>query len=385
MKHLEEGSKANPIDVDSITKQIGTKVNPVNLVGEPPQKLEHFSPHKKLPTQPSTLELWKTVNGFENFQDGVKYSTLKKLYETIIGGKLPSTKKSVIQKNTILNDLINTNQDFSDIVIKFSKDNPGASKKNINDILEMYLDNVSQSRPQAESSSSVKQENDGLNDKQPGLYNFEVDKLMNRYKNRGFLGVYPIDELNKIMKPKNNHPSYSFILNNMPHNVKIGHFIAVKMEPRVLEYYDPLENKPKMEFMKSIASVLKRLGIKLPVQFKINKIRFQSSTSDNCGYFSMRFLQRRYSGENFKDASGFTRFMGIRDSERGIRKYRHKISEFGTLQKSGSIVDQFVVGMPVELHLRGTDDLTGENKKMSFCGPETKLKERLNPDNTWKP
>ena len=355
LKHLEEGSKANPIDVDKIAIKKENK----------------------------TIEQLKIINGFENFRSEIRYETIKKLYDEIIGGFLPPSRKGVSTKDMLFNDLINHDEKFADTVVSFSNDRPDADKQEIDEILNLYLKHNVYDQPL--SPSNIKHESGtGLNDNQPGLYNFEVDKLMNKYKNKRFLGVYPIDELDKIMKPKHNHSSYSFILNNEPHNVRIGHFIAVMMKPGVLEYYDPLANKPKRQFIQNIINVMRKLDIKLPVQFKINKIRFQSSISDNCGYFSMRFLQRRYNGEDFKDASGYTRFMGIKDSERGIRKYRHNIEEFGTLQKGGSIVDQFVVGLPVELHLRGTDDQTGENKKMSYCGPGTRLNERLNPDDTWK-
>jgi hypothetical protein len=56
-----------------------------------------------------------------------------------------------------------------------------------------------------------------------------------------------------------------------------------------------------------------------------------------------------------------------------MKPYRYMI------KKGGDIVSSVISKVPVELHLR---DLKG--RKFSFCGPNTKLDERLNPDDTPK-
>ena len=48
-------------------------------------------------------------------------------------------------------------------------------------------------------------------------------------------------------------------------------------------------------------------------------------------------------------------------------------------KKGGDIVSSVISKIPVELHLR-----TLKGKKYSFCGPNTNLTERLNPDDTPK-
>ena len=276
----------------------------------------------------------------------------------MIGGQLPPHRKGVSQKDVLIDDLINHDKAFARRVLEFSKINPSADKNEVDANLNSYI-NIITNMPL--HKSPIKREMGyGLVDSKPGLYNLEIDKLMSKYNNKGFLGVYPINQLSYIHLPSNKHSSYSFILNNIPHNVKMGHFISVMISPGKLEYYNPLGMNPKREFMRLIGSVMRKLKIKLPVQFKINQIRYQSTRSSNCGYFAMRFLQRRYEGEDFKTASGFTRYMTIRKSEKSINKYKDKIKEFGTLQKRSGIADDFIVGMLFELHLRGTNDVTGK-------------------------
>src|SRR5580692_2205558 len=50
-----------------------------------------------------------------------------------------------------------------------------------------------------------------------------------------------------------------------------------------------------------------------------------------------------------------------------------------SLKSGGDIVSSVISKIPVELHLR-----TLKGKKYSFCGPNTNLTERLNPDDTPK-
>ena len=58
---------------------------------------------------------------------------------------------------------------------------------------------------------------------------------------------------------------------------------------------------------------------------------------------------------------------------------RSKKNKFIKLKVGGDIVSSLISKIPFELHLR-----TLKGKKYSFCGPNTNLKARLNPDNTPK-
>lgn len=55
------------------------------------------------------------------------------------------------------------------------------------------------------------------------------------------------------------------------------------------------------------------------------------------------------------------------------------VSSGRRVQAGGSIADKFISALPVELHLLGTDELTGKTRKSQFIGPGTKLDKRLGP------
>ena len=53
-------------------------------------------------------------------------------------------------------------------------------------------------------------------------------------------------------------------------------------------------------------------------------------------------------------------------------KCEHRKTAFVGKQFGAGIVDKFIENLPVELHLLGTDEADGKNKRVQFCGPSTK-------------
>ncbi len=156
---------------------------------------------------------------------------------------------------------------------------------------------------------------------------------MKKYSKKGFLGVFSINQLGNINP--GNKKEISFILNIVPSNVKIGHFVSVIINANrdVLEYYNSLAYSPSKIFIEEIKQVLEKMGMKpAETQLKINLLRNQRINSSNCGYYAMLFLLKRFKGESFKDASGFNKFMGILESEKKIRKFKSHIKQFGTIE-----------------------------------------------------
>ena len=144
---------------------------------------------------------------------------------------------------------------------------------------------------------------------------------MNRYKKYGFSRVYSIDHLNQLpVDPRKS--SMSFILNIMPSTVKFGHWVAIYMTKQNLEYYDPLAQEPSPAFLHQIKPILDKWNADNALQFKVNKIRFQRTNSNNCGYFSIKFLVDRYNKLPFKECTGYTKLVESIKGEREIKKFK---------------------------------------------------------------
>jgi len=179
-----------------------------------------------------------------------------------------------------------------------------------------------------EDSLEEGQQGEGKGD--DGLWNHEIEHLMRKYKKKGFKGVYPIDHLNKIPF-KRSDKVVTFVMNTSPSNVKEGHWVAIRMDPDTLEYYDSFGEKPPKKFVKAMKQLMKKWSPENLIQFKINRVKFQRSNSDNCGYFAMKFLDDRYKGNTFKESTGFERLSKVIKGEKEIRTFKERVKEFNSL------------------------------------------------------
>jgi len=250
----------------------------------------------------------------EDFVTESPHKVLVRLHKNIFGassttGSKTDGSKGKKSKKEILEEISIKYPNLYDYINKHVDENP-------EDVLTDFVN---------------EQKGDGLTNGKAGLYNFEVAELMKKYATKGFLGAYSIDQMSKIHP--DNRDKISFILNVQPSYIKYGHFVAVMIskDSNTLEYYNPLGDPPSKRFVKQIKKILAKMKFRKAVQFKINRIRFQSYKSSNCGYFSIKFLVNRYDGQSFREASGYDHFINIMHSEQEIRKFKKHVQNFGYL------------------------------------------------------
>lgn len=97
----------------------------------------------------------------------------------------------------------------------------------------------------------------------------------------------------------------------------------VRVTLDVVEYYNPFGMRPSLKMLSAIKKVI---GRRAKRQFKMNRIQDQSITSQNCGWFSMKFLDDMAAGKHFKEVTRFNKL-----GEKEIAKYKLKYKAFGTL------------------------------------------------------
>ena len=59
-------------------------------------------------------------------------------------------------------------------------------------------------------------------------------------------------------------------------------------------------------FVKDIKPFIDKINPSVYLKFKINRIKHQSVSSENCGYFAMKFLMDRFNGKPWQDGSGYS-------------------------------------------------------------------------------
>ncbi|DAC81604.1 TPA_asm: adenain+ [Physarum slime mold MELD virus] len=148
------------------------------------------------------------------------------------------------------------------------------------------------------------------------LSNVQIEQLMKDKPN--WCGIFSIDTLPDFGKDFIGN----FIVNTSPiTNPAVGHWVAVRVDPDTIEYYDPLGLKPTPLMYSELKRALAfGTGKK---QFKINHMQDQNIHSNNCGWFAMKFLNDRARGRKWIEATGFNK-LGEKEIENYKQKYDFK-------------------------------------------------------------
>lgn len=141
-----------------------------------------------------------------------------------------------------------------------------------------------------------------------GLSEAQINKVMNKYKNKPYLGVISCDEIkNRILPKVRPNKSLAFIMNTDKRSGKGIHWVAVNVSVKdaSVEYYNSFGTAPTPTTMKGLKQIMDKLKLPVLYKFKINRVQHQNNNSSNCGYFAMEFLLKRFRGIPFSKASGY--------------------------------------------------------------------------------
>jgi len=161
--------------------------------------------------------------------------------------------------------------------------------------------------------------------KDGGLYDDQIESVMNNYKQKGYRGVYAIDEVDKI--PVSN--KMGVVLNLDKHNQPGSHWVALYIDAdgdQSVEYYDSFAEDPPESLMKDIKIIVDKINPDTYLKFKINKIKQQSESSDSCGFLAMQFLIDRFNGKPWKECTGWSEVV---KSEKKAKQFRTRLKKFG--------------------------------------------------------
>lgn len=205
--------------------------------------------------------------------------------------------------------------------------------------LAPYLDEVrTRSRPSGRG--------DGEDD---GLYNDEIEEIARR-SIKNYVPVIASDEINTLSKHvKNGDKRFAFIINTNPSTSdgsgedghRPGHWRAVYINndddfPSV-EYFDPLcEGRIPNDLLKVCMKIARKMNPEMMFKYKQNMLRRQSKLSSNCGYHSLAFIEDRYNGVPWSEATGYSDYMDklnevkddSRDGEKDVMKYIKKYESY---------------------------------------------------------
>jgi hypothetical protein len=154
----------------------------------------------------------------------------------------------------------------------------------------------------------------------------DIDKIMRKYPS--YLGTFARDEvknLYKVVKPKK---KAMFIFNTDTSDKEGEHWQAVFIDPvesKSVEFYDSFADPAPKALLKDLKKIVDAMKPDTYFKFKENRIKQQSVTTANCGWFCIRFLIDRSRGKPFPEASGFSE---VSRNEKNIEKFKSKFPEF---------------------------------------------------------
>ena len=140
---------------------------------------------------------------------------------------------------------------------------------------------------------------------------------------------------------------FGFVVNTNPSTsdgsgkdgMRPGHWRAVFIDNEnpdfeSAEYFDPLaEGIPE----KSLLSVMKKISQKMNPEkmfkVKVNSLKRQADNTGTCGYHCIDFLNKRYNGEDWADATGYNSYIEKAkpdDSLQGEKEIDKKIKKFNS-------------------------------------------------------
>ena len=172
-----------------------------------------------------------------------------------------------------------------------------------------------------------------------GLYNDQIqDILQKRIKN--FVPVVPADKVEDLLRyVGRGQKVFSAVVNTDNSSGEGKHWTCVFFDNRddfpSCEFFDPLaeDGKPPEALLSVMRKISKRMNPEKYFKYKFNKIRRQSLLTSNCGYHVCKFIEDRYDGIPFSEASGYDDYMkrqkgdgyeapdDSKDGEKEIRPY----------------------------------------------------------------
>ena len=182
-----------------------------------------------------------------------------------------------------------------------------------------------------------------------GLYNDEIEEVAKK-RIKDYVPVIAADEINQLPKyVARGDKRFGFIINTNPSTsdgsgkdgMRPGHWRSVYINNEddfpTVEYFDPLcEGKMPPDLVKMSRKIAFRMNPEVLFKYKQSMIRRQSKLTSNCGWHALQFLDDRFQGKPFSQASGYDKYIeelnkvpdASRDGEKEVSKYIKKYESY---------------------------------------------------------
>ena len=182
-----------------------------------------------------------------------------------------------------------------------------------------------------------------------GLFNDDIEKIAKK-RIKDYVPVIASDQLNELPKyVARGDKRFGFIVNTNPStsdgsghdSYPPGHWTAIYINNEddypSIEFFDPLaQGKMPEDLIKMCRRIAVKMNPEVMFKYKQNMLRRQSKMTSNCGFHAVKYLDDRYNGVPFSEATGYDDYMeslnnapdGSRDGEKEIASYIKKYESY---------------------------------------------------------
>lgn len=149
-----------------------------------------------------------------------------------------------------------------------------------------------------------------------GLYNDQIETIMKK-RIKNFVAVVASDKVEDLLEHvQKGDKFFASVINTEPSSSSGRHWRCIVIDNRddfpSAEYFDPLaetERGPEKSLISVMRKISKRMNPEKYFKFKYNMLRRQNYNKSNCGYHVMKFIEDRFNGIPFSEASGYDDYM----------------------------------------------------------------------------
>lgn len=205
----------------------------------------------------------------------------------------------------------------------------------------VFTDTLPNPQPKKRAKGKAKVENSAATDneedqpsrsltsiKHTGLYDSQINDLMESYKDKGYLGCICRDQIDMLIPISKQFNKFGFIMNTDTSHGEGLHWVGVyldTMEDGELCYFDPFGDDPPEDFPTNIKALIDAHELDWYLKFKINRLVQQDARSSTCGMHSLLWLRKMLDGKSFVETTGWD----VRKNEKIAQKCIKKYSRFG--------------------------------------------------------
>lgn len=251
----------------------------------------------------------------EKFPSAV--STIYELPSTLPTKYLPTQLKQLLGRNLVAEE-----RDYKNSPIIRKSLNRSIKEKNP-DINITEFSNFKNWKKEIEDQYQISlrlKEGKGSS-KDDGLWNDEIEKIL-KLKIKDTVPVVAIDQVKNLIPFVNNQTKrFGFIMNTADSSSdgsgedggKLGHWVSTYINNEddfpSIEYFDSFGDDPKESTIQSLKQMARRINPEKYFKVKINKLKLQPDSSPHCGHYAIKFLEDRFDGKTFSEASGYDAYI----------------------------------------------------------------------------